>query len=184
MNTASTIETERLSMRPHDAADFADSLRMWSDPAVTRHIGGKPSSREEVWSRLLRYAGHWALVGYGYWVVRERKSGRFIGEVGFGDHKRDIVPPLDGTPELGWALMPVEHGRGYAVEAVRGALAWGDGAWNDGAVMCIIAPGNAPSLRLAAKVGFAETGRAVYKGSKTIILSRTGLFTRPAQTAS
>ena len=50
-------------MRPHTLDDFLDSFAMWSDPEVIRYIGGKPFTREEVWARLLRYAGHWAHAG-------------------------------------------------------------------------------------------------------------------------
>ena len=47
------------------------------------HIGGKPFTREESWARLLRYGGLWSLLGYGYWAVRDKESGRFAGELGF-----------------------------------------------------------------------------------------------------
>ncbi len=112
------LETDRLILRPHVREDFDESYALWSDETVTRFIGGKPFSREEVWSRLLRYAGHWALLGYGYWVIREKNSGRFVGEIGFADYQRDIEPPL-GAPEIGWALMPSMHGIGYATEDHR-----------------------------------------------------------------
>ena len=102
----STLTTPHLTLRPHTRDDFLDSFSMWSDPEVVRYIGGKPFTREEVWARLLRYAGHWALLDYGYWVVRETDTGRFVGEVGFADFQREIEPSLAGTPEMGWALSP------------------------------------------------------------------------------
>ena len=52
------IDTTRLRLRGHRPADFADSLALWGDPIVTRFIGGKPLSEEDVWARLLRYVGH------------------------------------------------------------------------------------------------------------------------------
>lgn len=108
------LTTARLILRAHTRDDFLDSHAMWSDPEVIRYIGGKPSTREEVWARLLRYAGHWTMLGYGYWVVREKDSGRFIGEVGLADYQRDIEPSLSGTPEMGWALSPALHEIGRA----------------------------------------------------------------------
>ena len=51
----------------------------------------------------MRYSGHWAILGFGYWVVRDTQSGRFLGEVGFADYHREIEPSLHGTPEIGWA---------------------------------------------------------------------------------
>ncbi|HZZ10272.1 MAG TPA: GNAT family N-acetyltransferase [Paraburkholderia sp.] len=166
------LTTQRLVMRPHTPDDFLESYAMWSDREVIRYIGGQPFTREEVWARLLRYAGHWAMLGYGYWVVREKEGGRFLGEVGFADYHREIEPSLLGTPEIGWALDPAVHGRGYATEAVRAALAWADRQWPDGETACIVAPENLPSLRVAQKCGYRERLRTTYKAKPTIVLRR------------
>ena len=98
------LETPRLVLRGHALADFADSARMWADPQVTRFIGGRPSTEEEAWARFLRYPGHWALLGYGYWVVVEKATGGFVGEVGLADFRREMTPSFAGEPEAGWAL--------------------------------------------------------------------------------
>src|ERR1041384_8238346 len=120
------LETERLTLRGHRAGDLEDSLAMWSDPRVTQHITGKPFNREEVWARLLRYLGHWQVMGYGLWVVSERATGRFIGEVGLADFKRELPISFDGAPEAGWVLGSPAHGQGYATEAMSAVLAWAD----------------------------------------------------------
>jgi RimJ/RimL family protein N-acetyltransferase len=166
-----TLTTYRLTLRPHTLDDFLESYAMWSDPEVVRYIGGQLFTREEVWA-LLRYAGHWAMLGFGYWVVRDTQSRRFLGEVGFADYHREIEPSLLGTPEIGWALDPSVHGRGYATEAVRAALDWADAHWPDGETACIVAPENLPSLRVAHKCGYREQLRTTYKGKPTIILRR------------
>jgi RimJ/RimL family protein N-acetyltransferase len=141
---------------------------------VALHIGGKPSTPEEVWSRLLRYAGHWALLGFGYWAVVEKSSGRFVGEAGLADFKRAIEPSLGGAPEAGWALMPWAHGRGYATEALRAVLAWGEERFGSPRAVCIISPENLPSLRVAQKCGFERTSTTTYKGTPTVLFERPG----------
>ena len=86
---------------------------MWSDPEVVRFIGGKVRPPEEVWARLLRYAGIWTFFGYGFWVIRDRASGAYIGEVGFLNLRRDLRPPFGDRPELvneqpygdGWLVL-------------------------------------------------------------------------------
>ncbi len=166
------LETDRLIMRPHVLTDYDDSFTMWSDPEVARFIGGQPSTREEVWARLLRYVGHWTLLGFGYWVVSDKASGNFVGEVGFANFRRQIEPPLDGMPEVGWALTPAAHGRGYATEAVRAALRWADAKWPSADTACIIAPENSPSLRVAQKCGYVEWAHGSYKGKPTIHFRR------------
>src|SRR5262245_45329356 len=40
------LDTERLTLTGHRVEDLDDCVALWSDPQVTRHIGGKPSSRE------------------------------------------------------------------------------------------------------------------------------------------
>ena len=166
------IETERLTLCGHRLDDFVDCAAMWADPVVTRHIGGKPFSEEEVWTRLLRYVGHWSLMGFGYWVIEERETGDFVGELGFADYKRDIVPSIKGVPELGWALVSRAHGKGYATEAVRAAVAWGEGHFGPARTVCIMHPENLASIRVAQKCGYQEYQRTIYKGHPTIIFDR------------
>lgn len=165
------LETERLALRVHGLDDFQDSAAMWGDARVTRYIGGKPLGSEEVWARLLRHAGHWTLLRYGFWVIRERSSHRFVGETGFADLRRTVAPALD-APEIGWALAPWAQGKGYATEAVRAALAWGDAHLPGRRTVCLIHPQNAASLRIAGKCGFVARAQTVYRGEPANLYER------------
>ena|SRR5882757_6230333 len=171
------IETERLRLRGHRREDFADCAAMWADPVVTRYIGGKPLSEEEAWARALRYVGHWAWLGFGYWLMEEKATGKFAGEMGFSDWKREIEPSLKGVPELGWVLAARVHGKGYATEAVRAAITWGEANIRTaqpelGRMVCIIHPEHEQSIRVAEKCGFKGVLRTTYKGEPTILFSR------------
>jgi RimJ/RimL family protein N-acetyltransferase len=166
------IETARLQLRGHRVEDFGDCAAMWADPRLARFIGGKPFTSEEVWSKILRYAGLWSLLGFGYWVIEEKASGRFVGEAGFADFKREIEPSFAGVPEIGWALAPWAHGRGLATEAVGAAVAWGDGHFGATRTVCLIDPENAASIRVAEKCGYREFERTKYKNQPTILFRR------------
>src|SRR5262249_28394032 len=146
-----TIVTERLRLRGHREEDLDDCAAMWADPVVTRYIGGSPLSREEVWSRILRYVGHWALLGYGFSAVEERRGGAFVGGLGFADFRRDMSSSVLGLPEAGWVLATRYHGVGYATEAVRAIIAWGESHFGSPRSFCMIDPGNAASIRVAEK---------------------------------
>jgi len=148
------LETERLRLRGHRVDDYATLAAMWSDPNVIRFIGGTPFTAQESWMRLLRYPGMWCLLGYGFWAIEEKASGRMIGDIGYMDVKRAIEPPLDGMPELGWALAPDVHGRGYASEALAAVLAWGKCRFGAHRAACIIDEDNVASVRVAQKAGF------------------------------
>src|ERR1700693_5156931 len=147
------LQTERLRLRAHSLDDFRGCAAMWADPVVTRYIGGRPYTVEESWARLLRYVGHWTLLGFGYWGIEEKATGRYAGELGFADYHRDIEPSLNGIPELGWALVSALHGRGYATEAVRAVAAWGDTRFSGSETACLIHPENAASVKVAEKCG-------------------------------
>jgi RimJ/RimL family protein N-acetyltransferase len=169
---APVLETERLRLRGHRLDDFVDCAAMWADPRVTRYIGGRPFSEQEVWFKLLRYAGHWPLMGFGYWAIVEKASGSFVGELGFADFKREIEPSIKGVPELGWVLASRAHGKGYATEAVRAVAAWGDVRFDFGRTVCLISPGNLASIRVAEKSGYREFQRTTYNGEPTILFER------------
>jgi RimJ/RimL family protein N-acetyltransferase len=165
------LETERLRLRAPSADDLDDEATMWADSAVVRHIGN-PSTREESWARILRSRGLWALLGYGYWVVEEKASGRFVGDVGLADFNRMLEPSISGIPEIGWVLDSRCHGLGYASEAAAAALAWGEANLAADRYCCIIAPGNAPSIRVAEKLGFVRTAETTYKNDPILVFHR------------
>jgi RimJ/RimL family protein N-acetyltransferase len=169
--TIPVLETQRLRLRAHTFADFPAYSALWADPLVTRFIGGKPNTPEETWSRLLRNAGHWAMLGFGTWLMEEKSTADFVGEVGLFDFHRDIIPPLT-TPEIGWVLTPSKHGRGYATEAVKALLDWARDRFTSNHISCLIAPENAASLRVAAKCGFSPSHPTTFHGNPTLVLTR------------
>lgn len=159
-------------MRGHRVEDFEACAAMWADPKVTLHISGRPFTGEETWTRLLRFVGHWQLLGFGYWAVEEKATGVFAGEVGFADYKRDLDPALSGKPEIGWVFASRFHRKGYATEAVQAAIAWGDEHFGAAETFCIIHPGNVASIRVAEKCGYRESQITEYKGQSVIVLNR------------
>lgn len=169
--TVPTLRTDRLTLTMHQPADWGDLAAMWSDPAIYSMIGGQPRSSEEVWIRLLRSIGQWQAFGYGSWVLRDH-AGAFVGECGLLEARRQIDPPLT-LPEMGWTLASSMHGKGYAREALTAILDWAD-ARGIGHTTCIIDPANAPSLRLAERLGYKNMHDATYHDRPIRILERGG----------
>ncbi|MGH6761833.1 MAG: GNAT family N-acetyltransferase [Phyllobacterium sp.] len=166
------LETERLVLRAHRIDDFNAYHAIWSDPEIVRFITGKPSTEEESWGRLLNRAGHWHMLGFGFWAIEDKASGALIGEAGFLNARREIEPPLDGSAEMGWALLPCYQGKGLAMEAITAALEWGKSNLDFLRATCIISPDNAPSLRLAERCGYRQFAQTTYKASPVILLER------------
>lgn len=169
--TAPVLTTDRLILRAHTAEDLPACCTLWADPGVTRFIGGRPATPEEVWRRIIGYAGIWQLRGYGFFLATDRHTGGIVGEFGIADFHRDITPPLGDTPEAGWAMLPQYHGQGLAHEALSAVLAWAD--QRIPRTVCMIAPDNQPSLKLAAKLGYTDYVQITYKDHPIILLQRS-----------
>jgi RimJ/RimL family protein N-acetyltransferase len=165
----------RLRLRGHRPEDHRAATQLWQRPEVYRFIVAEPLSSQEVWLRLLRYSGLWDFLGFGYWAVEERASGRYVGQLGFADFRRGLVG-FDGRyPEAGWALHPDYAGRGYATEAMRAALGWLDVQDSIVRSFCLIAPDNERSLRVAEKLGYRHVM------DTTMGDAVTGVFFREAE---
>ncbi len=171
---APVLETARLRLRGHRPDDLDAALPLWSDPIATRFIGGRPYTREEVWQRILRYAGSWTLLGHGFWAIEEKDTGHLIGEIGVMDAKRDIDPPMRNELEMGWALAPAAQGRGFASEALTAAIGWAEAHLGAPRLVALISPDNAPSLKLASRHGFELRDRTTYRGEPSLVLQRPG----------
>jgi RimJ/RimL family protein N-acetyltransferase len=155
------IATSRLILRTWRADDIAPNTMMLSDPGTARFItpDRKPVTDELVgWRNAAVMAGHWALRGFGMFVVEEKSSGRFVGRVG------PWCPP--GWPgfEVGWGIAKDSRGKGYAVEAARAAIHWVfDNLAIDRIVHCIN-PENAASQGVARRLGATIDGEAKLSG--------------------
>ena len=172
-NDRPEIETERLILRPPRADDFEAYLEMCADPETFRFSERGPMSSDEAWTRLLRHAGHWSLLGHGLFTIIDKASGRFAGEAGLGDFRRNIGADYDRAPEAGWATAPWARGQGYATEAMAAALAWTEGLLVQSRTVCMIHFGNTPSLRVAAKLGYAAYDERIYRGYRALLFERT-----------
>ncbi len=169
---APELLTERTRLRGHRVSDFDALARMWSNEDVVRYISGKPSTRQESWARLLRYVGHWHLLGFGYWAIEDRHTGEYLGELGFADFKREMTPSLDGVPEAGWLLAPEAQGQGIATEALAAVLRWADGNFVSDRIAAIVDPVHKRSIRLAERCGFTLQGAATVAGTRAVLMSR------------
>jgi RimJ/RimL family protein N-acetyltransferase len=165
------LTTTRLCLRAHVPDDLDGVAAMWGNADVVRYIGGKPATRSEAWARMLRYAGMWSLLGFGFWAVVDRTTGRYLGDIGVLDARRDINPPIT-EPEVGWALMPHAHGRGVASEALAAVLGWADHHIDAAGLTALIEDGNAASMAIAGKFGFKPHVTTDYGGAPVHLLRR------------
>lgn len=90
---------------------------------------------------LARIRAHWAEHGFGQFALE-------VGRSGVSYHR---LWPDD--PEVGWGIDPELWGRGYASEAGGASIAHALSTLGFARVVPIIHPDNAPSIRVAEKLG-------------------------------
>ena len=181
-HSAPTLETERLILRDFRKDDLDAHAATLGDEVVMRHIGGKPLNREDSWRRLLSGVGMWSLIGMGPWAVELKTDGRMVGHCGFFQFERDMNPLILGEPEMGWIFDTSVHRQGIAFEACSAAVSWAEDAIAAASYPAIIDLDNAPSMKLAEKLGFVRQADAVYRDSPIAFFRRPGRL--PTATAA
>lgn len=143
------VETERLVLRLPEEGDARPLLEIHQDPDVVRllQIPVQIGEITMAWRNVAMMRGHWHFRGFGQWTVVEKTTRDVVGRVG-------LWHP-EGWPgiELGWLIRRDRWGNGLATEAASAALEWG---WRHVAtdhIISLIQPENAPSMRVAEKIG-------------------------------
>jgi RimJ/RimL family protein N-acetyltransferase len=141
------LETQRLFLRQLDLEDADSLLEVLGDRDAMRHYP-RPFDRARVLAWIEWAQRSYDEHGFGLWAVIRREDGRFLGDCG------PMLQPVEGgvMPEVGYHIVPVEQGRGYATEAARACVDWVFANTVYDRVCSIVGPDNAPSRAVAAKV--------------------------------
>lgn len=152
--TPGLLDTTRLLLRPITCADGADLYQVHRDKVVSRLLAGVDEMTRDHSDRLLEaYVEHWALFGFGFYLVYDK-------------HPQNQGPcgrcGLRLTPaqeiELGYCFTAETSGRGLATEA---ACAVAKNAFEELRVdrlVSFVRPGNDRSLRVLQKLGAENSG--------------------------
>lgn len=159
--TAGPIRTPRLELPALTVAQH-DRLLAGDRAAVGRELDaevGEAWLDDARWLLALRREQLREHPDHEPWLIRPvilREHGHAPVAIGYVNFH---APPDEaGVAEIGYALLPEWRGRGYAIEAARGALAWAAADPRTRTLRASVAPDNEPSLRLIAKLGFVRTG--------------------------
>jgi RimJ/RimL family protein N-acetyltransferase len=154
------IETERLVLRGWREDDLEGFAAMMADGGVARFLisDQRAKSRAEAWRDMALFVGHWALRGYGLFVVEEKATGAFVGRVGAWQ------PECWVGFELGWGLARSHWGKGYAHEAARAAGDWVFEAFPLERIVSLIHAQNTRSQKLAQRLGMRVSEITIHAG--------------------
>ncbi len=160
------VRTERLLLRPATPADAdatwayrrLDSVSQWLTSAAT-----DPTGYTQTFTDPVRLA-HTLILDR-----PDRDGPTLIGDLKLAVEnawaQAEVTEQAVGMQaEIGWALDPAQHGRGYATEAVTALLEIAFGRLGLRRVVAYCFAANEPSWRLMERVGMRREGYSVADG--------------------
>jgi len=117
---------------------------------------------------VLKYAYAQLIADANYlpWSARAivlKESREMVGHLRF--HSRPdpeyLHPYVRDAVELGYVVFAAHRRRGYALEALMGAMYWARDKYGVRRLVVSVSPGNTPSLALIAQAGFRKIGEHV-----------------------
>ncbi|MEY2422533.1 MAG: hypothetical protein QOI95_2600 [Acidimicrobiaceae bacterium] len=136
------IETERLILTPEEPSDAEWFTEVLNARGTSTFTVADALDRIDVMTKTIETTGIGAL------VLRKRPDGEALGYTAIVVGRSSL-----DEPELAYELLPRAQGHGYATEAAQALL---DAAFDTGRrrIWATIGSRNAPSLRVAEKLGF------------------------------
>jgi RimJ/RimL family protein N-acetyltransferase len=157
------VETGRLLLRPIQDTDVTVLATLWTDPEVTRFMGG-PRDYQEIHEILLGDVHAEPKPELDLWPVVEKATHRVIGHCGILDKDVDCKNEF----ELTYVLKKSVGGEGYATEI---AICIKDYAFRHlglNRIIALIDPMNPASARVATKVGMQYEKDTIRQTGKTM----------------
>ncbi|MBA6413498.1 GNAT family N-acetyltransferase [Parahaliea sp. F7430] len=143
------IKTPRLLIESLTLADADFILSMLNDPdfvanVADRGIRSLEQARQYIADGPLR---SYRELGFGMYILRKRSTRESIGVCGL--FKRAELKDVD----IGYGLLPAARGQGLALEAAQGVYDYATSELGLTRLVAIVAPTNAPSIKLLEKLG-------------------------------
>ncbi len=160
------LVTERLIIRPFDAEDRPALAALYADPEVMRYIPYGVLDEAGVERVLAKYARVEEEYGFTVWAVVERSTGALLGDVGFA------VYEATGEPEVGYSLVRSAWGQGFASEAAAACIAAAFEHLEAPRVVAVVDAENAPSARVAERIGMRRKGLIDAHGRPHILFAK------------
>lgn len=154
--------TARLLLRPLCLDDLDALAEVYQHPRVVGWIGSH--TREDVEREIRLQLGHQTTLGWSFWAIEERRTGRMIGDCGLQPFEH-VGPDV----ELGYDLHPDVWGRGLATEAVHAVMGEAFGPLCIDRVVAVVKPDHVASQRVLEKAGLHRAGTRLAYGESMLL---------------
>ncbi len=169
------LETHRLQLRELTHDDISFIIELLNSPGWLQYIGDRNVRTAEQAQAYLENGPikSYATNGYGLWMVILKGASTPVGMCGI--LKRTEL----ATPDIGYALLPAFHGKGYANEIVSATLRHAKDILGIAGLSAIVQPDNTRSIGLLKKNGFVFERLFSFSGKEEILeLYREGTSLR------
>ena len=166
------LETKRLLLRAIQAEDIHPLVQLWTDPEVTRYMGGprEQAYLEKVFAEDLNNPTPDI---YDLWPVIEKASSQVVGHCGLLDKEIEGQPEI----ELTYVMAKSAWGKGYATEMALALKQYAQEQMGLDRIVALIDPDNAASERVALKVGLRFEREVTRPGGKVMKLYAVNMGT-------
>jgi len=145
-------QTPRLLLRHPQAQDLDALAALYGDTELRKYFPDGTLTRAETAQELAWFRhGHPRRPELGLWTTVERSTGALLGRCG-------LLPwTIEGRDEveLAYLIDKARWGEGFATEAAQAIVQHAGQELGLHRLICLIAPGNVASMRVARKVGMA-----------------------------
>jgi ribosomal-protein-alanine N-acetyltransferase len=151
------LTTERLALRHFTPADLDWLAELYSDPDVTRYLGGvkdRNKAKELLTTRILQY--YTEHPGLGIWMTVERATGTPLG-FHLLNHIRG-----ESIIQIGFTLAKSAWGRGFGTEMASAVLRYGFVDKKLPRIAGMASLKNHASQRVLLKIGLERRGERAF----------------------
>ncbi len=157
-----SIETERLLLRPMEITDVDAMLRIFTDPLVIASFGIPPFERHQMKQWVERNLSHQNEFGYGLFAVILKYSNLLIGDCGL--ERTDIDGEV--VTELGYDFLSDYWHKGLATEAAGAVRDYAFIELKLPRLVSLVRIGNDASKRVAERVGMTLASELTRHGNR------------------
>lgn len=143
------LETERFRIRALTIIDAGFMLQLMNTPSWIKNIGSRNVNDKTTASNYIanNIINSYNINGFGLFLVTLKKSNQPAGICGIV--KREGLT----IPDLGFAMLPVYEGKGFATEASKAVVSYAEKILGISTIAGITKPENIASIRVLEKVG-------------------------------
>ncbi len=171
------LTTQRLRLRQLTHADAEAMMAIFGSPEVLRFLNHEPVDTREKAIEMIdwlndQYQNHNGV----NWGLTLHNDDRLIGQCGCHAWDRD-----NRRVDIGYHLMPLHWGRGYATEATRAIVGWCFDRLDVHRVQGDCTDGNIASERVMLKCGFRHEGvwrESCWEHGRFVDIKQFGLLRR------